>query len=213
MAVNARQWNAFLATLIQNADPDQLDPDLLQRSIIGDPKVAGENFTRFLQNGCRLNIGGLKVAPQPFDPATFPVLGEGWRVLTEEHDVRNDGLVEVDFARVGLTTGLNEGETAITGEVKLARLKQSGCLRYGANVFMGLWRDYQALKENSLLECLYRERKTVYLDFFGDVLQHPDGGRYVLYLCRGGVGWDWDASRLDGGWGSSRVSAVSQVAS
>lgn len=213
MSITTKQWNAYVAVLLQHVDPDCLDSGILQRSIIDNPKVAGANFTSFLRNGCRVNIGGLKVTPQPFDPVTFSRLGQGWKIIAEDHDSCNDGLREVDFSQVDFLTGLNEGETSITGEVKLARLKETKRILYGANVFGGLWQDYQGLKENSVLERLYREKKITYLDFFGDVLQPPAGHRCVLCLDRDGARWYWGANRLDFGWRAYHVSAVSQVAS
>lgn len=206
-----KQWNAFLAVLLQNTDPDSLDAAVLQTSIIGDPKRAGAEFTRFLQNGCRLLTGSLKVIPRPFDPAIFPGLGEGWRLVPEEHDTRNDQLTEVDFETVDFTTGLEEGETSITGEEKLRRLKAGNYIRLGASVFHVLWLDYQARKENSVLENLYRLRKLSYLDLFGDVILAPDGDRHVLDLCRYDGRWGWSVSWLDDDWDASDVSAVSQA--
>ncbi len=213
MAISPNQWNAYLSVLLQNMDTSVLDPDAMQAATISNPKEAGANFTRFLQNGCRLALPDLKIRPVPFDPATFPGLGEGWRLIAEEHDSRNDTLTEVDFNTVGLVSCLNAGETSIIGEEKLRRLKVAGHLRYGVTTFHGLWLDYQARKENSLLEQLFRLKKITYLDFLGDVLLPPGGDRHVLSLYRGVGGWRWDARWLAFGWCAGNVSAVSQVAS
>ncbi len=172
---------------------------------------AVEEFRLFLENGCRIEIGGLMVPVPAFDPVQ--ILGKGHSLVVADHDVCNDGLTEIDFGRVDLVTCLEGEETSITGEVKLERLKKSGFIRYGANVGWGLWQDYQARKENSVLETLYRLRKITYLDFPGDVILTPAGDRAVLCLCRGEAGWRWSLSWLERDWDAADVSAVSRVAS
>lgn len=149
------------------------------------------------------------VATRPFDPVKF--IGEKWSIIAKECDERSAALTEADFSGgVAFETCLKEkeGETFITGEEKLIRLKASGKIRLGTSVFAGLWADYQTRKENSVLERLYGEQGTTYLDFFGDVLLGPDGCRDVLYLYRGGDGgWDWDCRWLESGWDAYRRSA------
>ena len=68
MPLTVKQWNAYLAVLLQHVDPETLDKDVLQRSIIDDPQTAGVNFNLFLQSGCQFNLGSLVVTPVPFDP-------------------------------------------------------------------------------------------------------------------------------------------------
>lgn len=137
-------------------------------------------------------ISDLKIATAPFDPSEF--IGPKWSIIVKEQDPRSAVLAEVDFAKAEFLTCLKKGESSIKGEKKLARLKKSGCVRFGATVFMGLWKDYQARGENSVLERLYREKGITYLDFFGDVLQFP-GGRRVLCLFRHVAGvWYWSCT-------------------
>ena len=119
-------------------------------------------------------------------------------------------------------TSLEKGESQITGEEKLARLKESGNVLYCAKVFLSLWEDYQTNKENSVLEYLYHQEGITYIDFFGDVPQSPDGGRSVLCLCRDGDdayddsyndSWYWYDYLLEDDWYTRFVSVVSQQVS
>ena len=153
-----------------------------------------------------INSADLIVRPAPFDPEKF--LGKSWGIIAEERDARSAALPEVDFGQAEFISCLKPGESSIKGEEKLRRLKASGRLRYGASVFHGLWQDYQNRQENSVLETLYRLKNLTYLDFFGDVLLSPDGGRLVLCLYRSSGGeWYWDARWLRGDW-PGEVSAV-----
>lgn len=154
-----------------------------------------------------------KVATAPFDLVKFPGLGKGWRLVPEEQDADSAALTEVDFGQAEFISGLKDGESVITGEEKLKRLKASGRIRYGVTVFMGLWNDYQSRKENSVLERLYRERRVTWMDFPGDVLLVPGGHRRVLYFYRGGREWSWNSYWLGSDWGASRPSAVSSPVS
>ncbi len=145
------------------------------------------------------------VATQPFDPVSF--IGEKWSLIPEERDLRSARLTEVDFATALWEICLNEGESSITGEEKLTRLKTSGKIRLGSTVFLGLWTDYQARKEDSVLERLFKEQKITYLDFFGDVLLNPHGNRYVLYFFRNDGVWHWISYYLGYDWNADHLSA------
>lgn len=170
-------------------------------------RQAAEELMLFWTSGCRVQIGGLVISVVPFDPATF--IGAGYSLVAEDHDPRNDGLTEVDFNLVDFVSCLNEGETSITGEEKLKRLRASGRIRYGANVGWGLLLDYQARRENSVLETLYRLKKVAYLDFPGDTILSPDGGRSVLCLRRVEAEWYWLLAWLEFVWFATDVSTVS----
>ena len=149
----------------------------------------------------------MKVFTAPFDPATF--IGEGWSLIPEEQDKRSTALKEVDMSKVEFVTCLEPGETSITGEEKLERLKKKNCIRLGATVFAGPWQDYQVNGKDSVLEHLYQEKGITYMDFPGDVLLSPVGDRYVLYLYRDGDGsWGWDYYWLDDDWHTRGVSVV-----
>jgi hypothetical protein len=155
-----------------------------------------------------------------FDPVQFFGLGNGWSIWKgpadgdgksgeEDIDPRSLAIAEVNVSEMIFETGLKDGETSIKGEEKLRRLKDdTGFIRFGGNVFMGLWLDYEANKENSVLEFLYQTKKIGYLDFFGTILRNSSGYRYVLYLYRSDGGeWDWDYYWLDDGWDARNLSA------
>jgi hypothetical protein len=169
--------------------------------------LGGEETARaFLRGELKVIVPGLMVPTAAFDIERFI---KGGKVIAEEQDARSSALARVDFGTVDFVSCLNAGEGFITGEEKLKRLKADGRIRLGTTLFAGLWADYQAHGENSVLEKLYRLKKLTYLDFFGDVVQHPGGNRYVLCLFRLGGGWRWFGGWLDDGWSASRVSAVS----
>jgi hypothetical protein len=210
--VTIEQSHAVMAILAQNIKWDKLDMKVIQESVIQNPIGAGAEFTLFLQNGCCASIGDMKITVKPFSPVKY--LGFGWKIIVDEHDERNDCLIEVDFNKVDFVTCLKENETSITGEEKLKRLKESKQIRYGATTFMGLWNDYQTRKGNSVLETLFRTKNITHLDFFGDVLLRPDGGRLVLSLCRDCDGqWRWSYGWLDHDWIVTRLSVVSSQVS
>ncbi|MDO8524727.1 MAG: hypothetical protein Q7R99_03830 [bacterium] len=127
------------------------------------------------------------------------LLGEGWEIV--EEDPRSL-LTEVEVSKFLFMTCLREGENRITGEEKLRRLKEmSGFIPFGGNVFRGLWEDYQAKKENSILEFLYKTQEVSFMDFPGTVLRSPDGDRSILYLYRVDDGdWHWYYDWLDSRW-------------
>lgn len=128
---------------------------------------------------------------KPFDPAGF--IGPNWKKDgSSDHDDRCLTLTEVDFAKVGFETCLSDGESPIKGEEKLRRLKAKDKeqIRLGGNQFLALWEDYQARKENSVLEWLRKNKGIMYLDFPGLILLGPNDNRYVLYLYWLGSKWN-----------------------
>lgn len=56
--IDANQSQAVMATLMHNVSWDKIDFEEtgLQDSVLRDPKGAGERFTAFLNNGCRLVV-------------------------------------------------------------------------------------------------------------------------------------------------------------
>lgn len=173
-----------------------------------DPKL----LQKYLQNGIegKFFFGGEPKSffTKPFDPAEF--IGEGWAVWRgpidgnglvgeEDMDKRSLLLTEIDVASLSFETCLERGEQRILVEEKLKRLKAAtNLVRLGGNVFLGLWRDYEINKRNSVLEYLYRTKKIDYLDFPGFVLRGPDSNRYVPYFTRiDDDKWDWYYGQLD----------------
>ena len=200
---------------------DELDGDRLQKEVIGlSPEEFGARFTTFLKNGCRFIFGEPKsFLTKSFNPAEF--IGEGWTIWKgpadgdglageEDMDKRSLALADVELAKFVFETCLRTKEKSIKGEEKLRRLKEEkpDFIRFGGNVFLGLWLDYQANKENSILEWFYRNFKISFMDFFGQILRDPDGDRDVLYLFRDGDGeWRWHCRWLEDEWGAARPSA------
>lgn len=218
-AVSRGQALQISGRVAMQVDWDALDGDRLQSEVIDlTPEQFKERFTAFLKNGAQFIIGEPKVIRTKFfDPARF--IGKDWRIwrgpadgdgLTGEKDTdpRSQDIAEIEIARILFETCLREGENSIAGEEKLSRLKKAGHIRLGGNTFLGFWEDYQANKENSVLEWLYRTRKITYLDFFGDILRDPRGRRFVLCLYRRGGGqWFWCYDWLGSGWDAVILSA------
>ena len=138
---------------------------------------------------------------QPFNPSTF--IGEGWSI--EEEDERSLALTEVDLNEIRFETMLKRGETSITGEEKLKRLKTSGNIRLDAKIFYTLWENKNLIPE-SWKEKVNGSIRFIYFD--GTVLCSPRGSRYVLCLCWVGGGWHWRCNWLGLGWGAYDTSAV-----
>lgn len=214
-AVSREQAVAIIGVLMSNVDWDKLDGDKLQREVIAVPKEAGKRFTQFLKDGVKVVVNviasfTLKLVDK-FNYTDF--LGEGWSVV--ECDKREDSLTEVDWNKVDFETCLEDDELRITGEEKLKCLKAMGKIRHGGRSFLTLWKDYQEKREASVLEQLYKIKGITYIDFFGLVLQMPNGRRRcVLYLCRDANGaWHWYCGWLDRDRDSGSFSALSQVSS
>lgn len=200
---------------------DDINGDRLQRDVLElSSEEFGKRFTDFLKNGARMIIGDPRFVPtKPFDPAEF--LGSGWTIWRgpidgdglsgeEDVDLRSGTLPEVELSKIIFETCLQAGENSITGEEKLRQLKKKPeFIRFGGNVFLGLWLDYQANKENSVLEWIYRNFKISYLDFFGLILRGPLGDRRVLVLNRNDDGkWYWYCPWLGTQWVASGPSVV-----
>lgn len=157
------------------------------------------------------------IYPKPFNPAEF--ISERWSIWRgptngnglegeEDIDSRSLGLAEIKVSSLLFETYPKDGQR-ITGEEKLKRLKAANLIRLGGNVFLGLWRDYEANRRNSILECLYKTRNITYLDFFGLILRSSDAYRYVLSLHREDGGWWGQGFRwLNSEWNTDDWSAV-----
>lgn len=203
-----------MAKAMTNIDWDNVNGDRLQSEVVGlKPTEIGQRFTAFLNNGCRLMVGESKVVRTnpnlKFNPAEF--IGEGWTIWKgpangdglsgkAEVDERSPALMEVDLSKALFESCLKQGESSIKGEEKLRRLRESGNIQFGGNVFLALWQDYQQNKENSCLEWLYRNHKISWMSFFGLVLRNPNGRRCVLCLFRYDGEWDWSYSWLGYVW-------------
>lgn len=140
---------------------------------------------------------------KPFDTIQF--LGKDWKV--DGQDERANQLTQVDFAQAQYETCLEEGESYITGEEKLRRLKEAGHVRLGGSHFLALWEDYRFRGADSELEKL-RQRGITTLDFMGLILRDPAGNRYALYLRWAGGKWRWLCRWLEDDWRGRFFSVV-----
>lgn len=219
-AVSRGQALQVAARVATQVDWDKLDGDRLQRGIIDlSPEEFSSRLTRFFQNNGNFIVDEIRpIMARSFNPAEF--IGKGWTVwkgpvdckgLKGEEDQNESSLVlsEISISSLSFETCLNEGEKSIIGEEKCRRLKaKASFICLDARFFFGLWGDYQANRENSILEMLYRTCGIEYLDFFGTILRGPRGGRCVLCLCRGGGGeWGWGCHWLDDDWDAVGLSA------
>ncbi len=141
------------------------------------------------------------ILTKPFSPIEF--IGKGWEII--EEDPRSLALKEIEVDKFIFETCLREGEIRITGEEKLFRLKEkSDFIPLGSNAFIGLWENYKANKEKSILEWLFLNKGIKFMDFPGTILRSPDGYRNVLYLYRNdGGSWNWNFSWLYDVWHAS----------
>lgn len=194
---------------------DPLQSDVIQLS----RDELGRRFTAFLNNGCQLVIKGPSALvidrTRLFDPAKF--IGKGssiWRGSAdsnglegeEDQDSRSLALTEIDFSKVAFEHFLKEGESSITGEGKLIRMKADPCIRYDAKVGQALFEE----KGQATLRWLYDTYGITWFELAGTVLRGSGGGRYFLYLDRDvGGSWNWDYRWLGCGRSAGGVSPVS----
>ncbi len=195
----------LFSVLANNTDWNKLDSETIQR-IINDPRQAGQQFTVFLRNGGRIIVGeskAISISRGRFNPAKF--IGKGWSIVAEETDTRSAALSELDLTKVELRTMLKDGETYVSGEENLNRLKASGLVRLDADVFYTLWTNQHLIPES------WKEKvkgRTLYIYFDGTVLRNSDGHRFVLYLFWADGVWDWHVLWLYYTWSDNSPSAV-----
>lgn len=151
--------------------------------------TARKNLAAFFRNGCQLVVKGPSVLvvdrAAPFDPVKF--IGSGWSVV--EQDERSLALTEIDFSKVRFESGLKEGESVITGEVKLERLKELPEIRLDAKFGQALYEE----KGQATLRFLHDTYKVTWMEFTGTVLRGSGGSRCSLFLYRLDDGsWRWD---------------------
>lgn len=199
-----RQTAKFLAVVGENMP--ELPNDAMQ-GWIQDPR----GLQKFLKGLCPdETVAEPKIIKidrsQPFDLAKF--LGKG-RTIAEE-DRRSLALTEVNLSKVQLVTTLREGETVVTGEERLRRLKEASCIRLDAKVFQTLWEDQALIPEEWKKKI---NGNTRYIRFEGTELRYRDGNRYVLSLYWNAGQWDWDDYWLEDECDVNAPSAVLALAS
>ncbi len=133
------------------------------------------------------------------------LVGWDWSAIEAETDTRSTALSELDLTKVHHVRMLEDGETHITGEENLKRLKVSGHIRLDANIFMTLWKNQDLIPE-SWKERINNNARFIYFD--GTVLQSTYGRRCVLCLYWRGGNWLRVVHLLDYDRSACYVSAV-----
>lgn len=183
--VSLGQVTEIAARFLKDTDWGALEHDVLQTEVVElSPAELGRRMTAFLRNGCRFLIkgpGSLFIdRTKAFDPVAF--IGTDGDIV--EQDERALMLTEIDFSKVRFESGLQDGETAIIGEVKLERLKALPEIRLDARIGQALHEE----KGQTTLRWLYDTYSIAWLELAGTVLRDSDGDRYFLYLGRSGGG-------------------------
>jgi hypothetical protein len=194
-----------MSILANNTDWSVLNSEMLQK-VIDNPRTVGQQFTLFLKNGGKVVLGSpstfLIDRGSRFSPTAF-FKEQGWQIV--EEDKRSLALTEIDLSKVLFEMMLKEGETVITGEEKLKRLKASNHIRLDAKIFLALWENQYLIPES------WKEKvngNVRYIFFDGTILRHPDGIRCVLCLSWYAGRWHWYYRWLDYDWDVISPSAV-----
>ncbi|MDP2815999.1 MAG: hypothetical protein Q8O19_04905, partial [Rectinemataceae bacterium] len=143
----------------------------------------------------------------PFNPAKF--IGTGWTIWKgpkdgnglegeEEQDARSLAITEVKLSQFCFEHCLKAEEQRITGEQKIARLKEdcSHLIRPDAGMAQGLFEE----PGRRTLEWIRENLGKTWFDFPGTELRSPGGHRYILYLYVRGAQWNWSYRHLDDAW-------------
>lgn len=171
-------------------------------------------FVKAVEDRGKQTISSALACTKSLNPAEF--IGEDWSFWCGaksgngldgeiEQDVRFASLPEFDPAKVFLVSTLNPGETSLTGEENLARLKEAGHVCLGAKQFLAYWENPSTIPE-AWKDKADGNIRGIYFD--GDVLRDPHGGRAVLSLFWGGSEWNWRVRWLLDGRGAHDLSAV-----
>jgi hypothetical protein len=171
-------------------------------------KETGDRFTSFFKTvgksivdeGRRSRI--IKInRRQLFDPLRF-IKHQCFQI--DEQDERSVILSEIDTSKIALESMLN-GETTISREEHLKRLKQAGHIRLAASIFHAIWENRHLIPER--WKGISADRKRIYFD--GTVLRNQSG-RYVISMYWDSHDeWRWTCCPFDKGyWKAGDVSAV-----
>ena len=207
-AVSRDMLAELLSRFSKDTNWSQLDSDQIQREVVQlSTDEFGRRATAWLKNGTRLEVKGSSVLTidrtKPFDPVKF--IGSGWSVVNEESDKRSLALTIVDFSKITFESGLCEGETTITGEEKLKRLKAGKMIHLDAKYGQALLEE----KGQATLRFLHDTYGISWMEFAGTVLRSGDGGRCFLYFYRHDDGsWRWSCRWLDYARDTSNVSPL-----
>lgn len=190
--IGIEQSHALLAILAQNVDWSAIDAQTAQ-AIIANPKGAGTNFTRFIQQGARVTNGTGKLT---VDYSVKPSLIS---LAVESHVDRSD-ISEVDISKLTRIQMLRGDESSITGHEYLKRLKESGQPMLDVRVMEELLKP-----ENQHL--IPEDWKKGLTYFFGTIYRNSDGDLYAPCLGWYGGRWSWFYGWLDSDWNDDEFAA------
>ena len=137
----------------------------------------------------------------------LPFFGPTVSVSIEEN-TPNNFFPEVMMWNFQLKTVLPDGVIKITGEERIALLKEQKSAAFwcfGLNAFMYFWKNQQHIPVEAKEEI---NEKPKILLFDGIIFRLNDQRRYVLGLVWGNKKWHYYCSPLDGEYGSNFYSAV-----
>jgi hypothetical protein len=190
--IGIEQSHALLAIFAQNVDWSAIEAQTAQ-AIILDPKSAGANFTKFLQQGARVLNGTGKLT---VDYSVKPSL---INLAVESHVDRSD-IAEVDISKLTRVQMLRDGESSISGHDYLKRLKESGVPMLDVRVMEELLKP-----ENQHL--IPEDWKKGLTYFFGTIFRNSVGDLCAPFLDWFGGEWHWSYHWLDYGWGGDGFGA------
>lgn len=157
------------------------------------PVERGKRFAAFLRNGCRSTVTDSRTVlidrSKPFDPSA--IMGRGWRI--KEEDRRSLALTEFDITKILLQSGINDGETGVTGEERRNRLIPKA-IQLDAKVAQTLLEEECQLKLRFIHDLFGAD----WIEFLGTVLISPRGDEYSFDIsrkCKDGS-WSWGRNWL-----------------
>ncbi|MEK7193364.1 MAG: hypothetical protein AAB652_01085 [Patescibacteria group bacterium] len=195
--ISAKQCLSLLAKLGENADWDSLTVEQVQVGI-SEAKRAGSEFTAFVRNGFRMQIGDffretdeltLQIPALP-RPTLWELQAKFSWIKSIERDTS-----PIEVTTLALATVLRPDENRINGTEYECRIasKLDLCLGYQQAVWLvehqDEFPDFMALLGK------------IYIDFSGLVVVNENGYRFVPCLSQGStqwyLRWYWLGTHLD----------------
>ncbi len=197
------QSNEFIGKLLVKLSDEkiaQIDKQKIQKvidSLTSKDDTVIDNFIRFINNGCRLQIIGNheidtnRIPNLPFDGAT-----------TESHG--KSGKMVLDFSKLDFYLADEQKNGSIIGHELRKKLKNKSVMN--ACVLDHLLENPQLIPEEWKKDA---NGNTRYIFFWGTIFRDSDGDLYVRYLCWSGGEWCSSCGWLDGGFVSRFPALVS----
>lgn len=192
--ISIGQSHNLVSILVNNVDWSRIDGEIAQR-IINDPRRAGVEFTRFIQNGARVHIVGnhvINCSADPFIPEDLSPEG----LSVEEHRRAGDFVWDPKKVLLYLSKIQKKGKV-IEGNKLRKELSEKPVLN--ANVLDYLLAHPELIPEEW-------KRKQVF--FWGTIYRTSAGHLFVRHLEYDGERWSWGCGWLGGTW-SDGVAAIS----